>query len=161
MLTHLSQHPYGAKKKKYIYIYINICIYSGKRLPPVELEVSIYRVPILGGLEGGESERGEKEGNLGVGPLPFWTLLDPILRPQSHKGAPEASKGILQCPKILPKWPLGPSLVSLFGDFVQQGHLQDTVREKVTKRTHFVTPSTSENHDFALKVLQNRYFHPS
>ena len=47
------------------------------------------------------------------------------------------------------------------GDFVQEGHLPDTVWEKVTKSTYFVTPWTFENHDFALKVLQNRYFHPS
>ena len=59
------------------------------------------------------------------------------------------------------KCPLGPSLTTFVGDFVQEGHLQDAVLEKVTKRAHFVTPWTFKNNDFALKVLQNRYFHPS
>ena len=46
-------------------------------------------------------------------------------------------------------------------DFGPQGHPRVRVQKKVTKRAHFGTPWITQNHDFALRVLQIRYFHLS
>ena len=95
-------------------------------------------------------------------------LGEPERRPRALRARKSAKRAIVRHPpgtqtgrQNAPKMPIGLPWATFYIDFGPQGHPRVRVQKNVTKSAHFGTPWTTQNHDFALRVLQIRYFHLS